>query len=134
VVLEDLLHELQGTLLRIELIIAVLVVMTDLQMQMLANFAVDRFEVVQHQVQQGRLARTVGSHEGNATIHVHPEFQAIVQGSLRHVAGVAETHLLERQDRGRQGLHVRESEVVVRFLHHLLGQAGPGEQTKKNKQ
>jgi len=72
-------HELQWRELHIERLGEMLVVAGDAQVVVARHHAIGRHELADHQLQQGRLAGSVGSHDRNAAVEVDAEIDLLVQ-------------------------------------------------------
>jgi len=90
------------------------------------NVAFGRHELPEEHVKQGRLARPVGAHDGDARLEVHAEVDRLEEQARRPRRGVglgrfrgeAERHPVERQHRPPEGLRVGQREAERRLLHH----------------
>mmetsp|Transcript_6971 Transcript_6971/g.19655 ORF Transcript_6971/g.19655 Transcript_6971/m.19655 type:complete len:201 (-) Transcript_6971:38-640(-) len=73
-----------------------------------------RFQVSGNQLQQGRLADAVVSHNRQAALHVEPEVEVLEESAV--CAGVPEAHVVKAHNGGLHHAGVRESEDVLRVL------------------
>ena len=81
--LNHIIHTVQPV---VELLRRVLREMRDPQVGVTSHFAPERSQLVEDEVEQGGLARTVGPHDPDARVEVHPEVDVGEEGVGRVVA------------------------------------------------
>mmetsp|Transcript_8617 Transcript_8617/g.27092 ORF Transcript_8617/g.27092 Transcript_8617/m.27092 type:complete len:399 (+) Transcript_8617:581-1777(+) len=95
----------------------------DLEMLVARDVALCWHQFADHELEQRRLAHTVGPHQRDPRVAVHAQVQVLVQRIL-HAAAVRERHRGEGQHRRRQLLRGREAELEGAPGAHGLCQAG----------
>jgi len=116
--------EVEGRLGQDELLSRVLRVDTELQVGVTRDNTAGGSELASEDVEESRLANTVGADKGGTRVHVDTEVEVLVQVVLG-VARVGEGDVVERQDGRRELLDIGEAEgedsVLVDGLDEAIG-------------
>eukprot|EP00128_Syssomonas_multiformis_P015610 Colp12_sorted_trinity150504_noHs@26975 len=118
-----LLHGVQRAEGVIELLSRVLVVTGELEVRVDADHALGGSELANHQLEESRLASTVGTDKGNAGVHVDTELKVSVKVLLL-LAAVGERDVVEDNDGGGERTALGEEELQLLVLHNFLDKTG----------
>jgi hypothetical protein len=111
--------KVERRLCKVELLSGVLAVHTELQVGVAGHNTAGRAETACENVEQSRLADTVGSDKGCSRVHVDTEVEVLVEGVLL-VARVRKGDVVERQHWRGQLLDLGEAEGKDTVGHDLL--------------
>mmetsp|Transcript_7858 Transcript_7858/g.19431 ORF Transcript_7858/g.19431 Transcript_7858/m.19431 type:complete len:331 (-) Transcript_7858:884-1876(-) len=117
----QLLQKLQRRQLQIEHGLAVLVVVPDAQLAAPLDFSDRRLNLLEHELEQGGLPSTVGTHKRDARVQVHAKLKVFVEVVL-FLARVRKGYTRECQHWWRDLLRVGESELVRHIRNRLFSQ------------